>query len=248
VTRLQKGNADSSNYQKAFTTRYTPYSSEENTVFNPFHFDPNTVDEAGWHQLGLRNKTIKTILNYRNKGGQFREPEDIKKIWGLRPGEAERIMPYVHILAAYKKKEYAPYKPTVIKPVVVDINTATLEELRIIPGMGNGLVFRILKYRERLGGFIHIDQVKETCGMNDSSFVLMLPYFKLNSPAITKININTATDYDLSGHPYISKEVAKAIVLYRVQHGNYKTLEEIMLIVFIKENLYQKISPYLTIQ
>jgi len=248
VQKLPKVGTDSGYHRKEYATKYAPYPSQENSVFEPFNFDPNTIDEAGWHKLGLRDKTIHTILNYRNKGGQFREADDIKKIWGLRPEEANRILPYVQIKADFKKKEYAPYHAIVNKPKIVDINTATVEELRIIPGMGNGMVYRMLKYKERLGGFLSIDQVKETYGMNDSSLALMLPFFKLNSEILTKININTATDYDLSSHPYISKDVAKAIVLYRIQHGNYKKVEDIKLIVFIKETLYQKIAPYLSVQ
>ncbi|RYD77100.1 MAG: helix-hairpin-helix domain-containing protein, partial [Sphingobacteriales bacterium] len=65
-----------------------------------FYFDPNTVSEEGWKKLGLRDKTIATILNYRNKGGKFKQPEDIKKIWGLFPDEAERLMPFVNIAAS----------------------------------------------------------------------------------------------------------------------------------------------------
>ena len=248
VTKLQQGNPDSGYTHKEYPYKQSAYSTQENTVFQPFPFDPNTIDEAGWHKLGLRDKTIHTILNYRNKGGQFREADDIKKIWGLRPEEANRILPYVQIKADFKKKEYAHYQAIVNKPKIVDINTATVEELRIIPGMGNGMVYRMLKYKKRLGGFLSIDQVKETYGMNDSSLALMLPFFKLNSEILTKININTATDYDLSSHPYISKDVAKAIVLYRIQHGNYKKVEDIKLIVFIKETLYQKIAPYLSVQ
>jgi competence ComEA-like helix-hairpin-helix protein len=254
IIKQQSGQVgyDSSRYpHQTYSSQYTPASSQENNLFQPFGFDPNTVDEAGWHKLGLRDKTIHTIINYRSKGGQFRQPDDLKKIWGIHPEEAERLLPYIHIAnaqVAYKKMGYTPYKPVVIKAVIVDINTATLEELRIIPGTGNGLVFRILKYRERLGGFINIDQVKETYGMNDSSYALMLPYFKLDNPTLTKININTATDYELGGNPYIERSVAKAIVLYRQQHGNYQTIEGIKKIVFIKDALYQKIAPYLTVQ
>jgi len=50
----------------------------------------------------------------------------------------------------------------------------------------------------------------------------------------------------LSSHPYIERNVAKAIVLYRIQHGNYQTVSDIKKIVFIKEVLFQKIAPYLT--
>lgn len=252
VTKLQSSNtnSDSSHSNYKLYPKYSAPPNQENTTFEPFNFDPNTVDEAGWHKLGLRDKTIHTLMNYRSKGGQFRQSEDIKKIWGLRPEEAARIIPYVHIVGmeAYKKKEYAPYKSISTKPMIVDINLATAEQLRNIPGMGNGLLFRILKYKERLGGFLSIDQVKEVYGMSDSAFVLMQPFLKLASPVITKININTATDYDLSGHPYIDKNVAKAIVLYRLQHGSYQSINDIMKIVFIKEPLFQKISPYLTVQ
>ena len=254
VRRLRADSAarDSNHYphRETYTPRYVA-SSNENTLFQPFNFDPNTVDEAGWHKLGLRDKTIRTILNYRSKGGTFRQAEDMRKIWGLRPEEAERLIPYIHIAAtdSYKKKGYTPYKPINNKPQIVDINTATVEELKNIPGTGNGLLYRLLKYRERLGGFINLEQIKETYGMTDSSFLLLQPYLKLDTPAIiTKININTASDYELGGHPYIDRNIAKAIVLYRQQHGNYQTTSDIMKIVFIKEALYQKIAPYLTVQ
>ena len=48
-----------------------------------FTFDPNTLDITGWSRLGLNNRTIKTILRYRQKGGKFYKPEDLRKIWGL---------------------------------------------------------------------------------------------------------------------------------------------------------------------
>ena len=252
VSKLQSSKAsnDSNRSHYKFYPKNSSPSEQENTTFEPFSFDPNSVDETGWHKLGLRDKTIHTLMNYRSKGGQFRQPDDIKKIWGLRPEEAARIIPYVHIVGieAYKKKQYAPYKASFTKPMIVDLNTATIDQLRNIPGMGNGLLFRVLKYKERLGGFINIEQVKETYGMSDSSFVLMQPFLKITTTVITKININTATDYDLSTHPYIDRNVAKAIVLYRIQHGSYQSITDIMKIVFIKEPLFNKVAPYLTVQ
>jgi len=245
VEQLQQNNPthDDSNYK----SHYKSEEASERIVFEPFNFDPNTVHEAGWHRLGLREKTIKTILNYRIKGGTFRQAADIKKIWGMKQDEAERIIPYIHIVNAYPtKKVYQPYKKEVMKPQIVDINTATIEELKIIPGMTNGLQYRIVRYREKLGGFLTIEQTRETYGMNDSEFALIKPFLTLKETLLTKININTATDYELGSHPYIERNVAKAIVLYRQQHGNYQTVSEIKKIVFIKDNLFLKISPYLT--
>ena len=245
VEQLQQNNH--SNKDSNYKSHYQSEEVAEKIVFEPFNFDPNNVDANGWHRLGLREKTIKTILNYRNKGGTFRQAEDIKKIWGLQPDEAERIIPYIHIANNNPpKKEYLSNKRDVTKPQIVDINTATIEELKIIPGMINGLQYRILKYKERLGGFLTIEQVRETYGITDSEFTLIRPFLTIKESIITKININTATDYDLSSHPYIERNVAKAIVLYRIQHGTYQTVSDIKKIVFIKEALFQKISPYLT--
>ena len=55
-----------------------------------FDFDPNTLSAEGWKRLGLRDKTIGTIQNYLSKGGKFRKPEDVSKIYGLFPNEYEQ--------------------------------------------------------------------------------------------------------------------------------------------------------------
>ena len=245
VEQLQENNH--SNKDSNYKSHYQSEEVVEKIVFEPFNFDPNTVDESGWHRLGLRAKTIKTILNYRNKGGTFRQADDIKKIWGIQENEVERMIPFIRIVNTEPaKKGYQSYKKEIVKPHIVDINTATIEELKIIPGMINGLQYRIIKYRERLGGFLNVEQVRETYGITDSEYALIVPFLQLNPTVTNKININTATDYDLSSHPYIEKNVAKAIVLYRIQHGKYSSVEDIKKIVFIKEALYQKIAPYLT--
>src|SRR6187549_2025870 len=62
-----------------------------------FLFDPNVLPEEGWKKLGLKNKTITTIINYRSKGGRFYKPEDLKKIWGLPKGFYDHVSAYISI-------------------------------------------------------------------------------------------------------------------------------------------------------
>ena len=83
--------------------------------------------------------------------------------------------------------------------------------------------------------------------MTDSIYQSILPFLKIDMNTIKKININTASEYELSLNPYISRDIAKAIVIYRNQHGNYQSIEQLKKIVFINEEMYQKILPYLTI-
>ena len=84
VPRLETANAEINN-------------TLPSTAIHLFPFNPNTITEAGLQQLGLRPKTILTLIHYREKGGQFRKPDDLRKIYGLRPEEANRLIPYVSI-------------------------------------------------------------------------------------------------------------------------------------------------------
>ncbi len=241
-----------SDKEENFQTALEPVNHNPEIKSELFAFDPNTIDANGWKRLGLRDKTITTILNYRAKGGKFRNAADIGKIWGLKKEEAERLMAYVQIEAP-AVPIFTPYpknKITIqavnISPI--DINTATVEQFMQLPGIGRSLPYRILKFRDKLGGFFSVQQVKETYGMSDSVFQSILPYLKIEPASIKKININTASDFEISRHPYISREIAKAIVIYRTQHGPYRQLEDVKKIVFITQEMFDKIVPYITVQ
>ncbi|MBS1670795.1 MAG: helix-hairpin-helix domain-containing protein [Bacteroidetes bacterium] len=222
-------------------------SFSKNSSYAMFEFNPNTINEEGWKKLGLKDKTIKTILNYRTKGGKFKTPEDIRKIWGLKKEDADRIIPYAKIES--KTNNILNTKEGAIKSTVkIDINIATPQEWFTIPNMDRSLAYKIIKYKEKLGGFLTIQQVKETYGLTDSLFKTIEPYLILQTTNIKKININTADDYTLSNHPYINKDVAKAIIIYRAQHGAYTKIDDIKKIVFIKDELYNKIAPYLAVE
>ena len=241
-------NNDEGNYRHK-NYSYAKKETETHTI-NPFTFDPNTIDENGWHKLGLPDKTIKTILNYRSKGGKFKTAGDIRKIWGLKKEDADILVPYITIASATVNNKYPTnYNKNFAKatPTIIDINTETVEEFKQLPAVGN-IAYKIIKFREKLGGFISINQIKETYNLTDSVYTAMLPYLSYKPFTLAKININTASDFELGGHPYISKDVAKAIVIYRTQHGNYAKVEDIKKIVFIKQDVLNKIAPYLTVE
>ncbi|MBS1640221.1 MAG: helix-hairpin-helix domain-containing protein [Bacteroidetes bacterium] len=169
-------------------------SFSKNSSYAMFEFNPNTINEEGWKKLGLKDKTIKTILNYRSKGGKFKTAEDIRKIWGLKKEDADRIIPYAKIES--KTNNILNTKEGAIKSTVkIDINIATPQEWFTIPNMDRSLAYKIIKYKEKLGGFLTIQQVKETYGLTDSLFKIIEPYLILQTTNIKKININMADDY-----------------------------------------------------
>lgn len=216
-----------------------------------FHFDPNTLDAAGWKRLGLQDRTVKTILNYRNKGGHFYTGGDLKKIWGLPDGFYERIQNYIQI--SESKRETAstnffktPYERKERMIAVVDVNSVDTTELIALPGIGSKLAQRIISFRDKLGGFYATDQIGETYGLPDSTFQKLKPYLQVHGEP-KKFNINTATKDELKAHPYIKWNLANAIVEYRTQHGLFKKLEDVKNIVLVDEATYNKIVAYLSL-
>jgi competence ComEA-like helix-hairpin-helix protein len=248
--------------QKKFSQKqeddYRPYDHASASSYSSkikgtlFYFDPNTISADDWKKLGLRDKTIATILNFRSKGGRFRQPEDIKKIWGLFPDEAERLIPYIQLAApASGSTTYKNYQSSVSESKknlsAVEINGADTTAFIALPGIGSKLSQRIINFRDKLGGFYSIDQVKETFGLPDSVYQKIKPMLQIKGE-VKKININTATLDELKIHPYIKYQIANALVQYRQQHGLYKTIEDLKSIMLVNEEVYNKIAPYLKVE
>jgi len=218
-----------------------------------FYFDPNTLDEAGWQKLGLKNKAIHTIQNYLTKGGHFYKREDLKRIYGLPPGDYFRLAPYIKIEssipddkpAEYVKKENGPKSFSYNS---IDVNAGDTTAFISLPGIGGKLAERIVNFRDKLGGFYSIIQVGETYGLPDSAFQKIKQYLTLENASVKKININTATVDELKAHPYIRYNIANSIVSYRNEHGSFSKLEDIKKVMAVSDEVYNKILPYLAIQ
>lgn len=216
-----------------------------------FRFDPNTATTEELQRLGLSARTAKTIENYRNKGGRFYQPEDLKKIWGLKPEFYERVKDFIVINKIEQSRPKADYKPfvKVEKTIsIVDVNSADTTALITLPGIGSRLSARIINFRDKLGGFVSVDQVGETYGVPDSTFQKIKAFLKIDPARVRKMNLNTATKEELQAHPYIRWNIANAIINYRNQHGNYKSVEELQNIHLIDNDLFEKIAPYLAVQ
>jgi DNA uptake protein ComE-like DNA-binding protein len=219
-----------------------------------FYFNPNTLDEAGWKRLGIKDKTVKTIQNYIAKGGRFYTPADIGKIWGLHEDEVQKLIPFVQIQnsnnvndSEKKLYETKPYEKEKYVVSVIDINAADTTTLIALPGIGSKLSQRILSFRDKLGGFYKIEQIGETYGLPDSTFQKIKNRFSIKSNAVQQININTATVDEMKVHPYLRYPLANAIVQYRMQHGAYILVDDIKKIMLVTEDVFNKIGPYLKV-
>jgi len=218
-----------------------------------FTFDPNTLPGDSLMLLGLSGRTVRTLINYRDKGGQFRQPEDLKKIYGLPSDQAEALMPYVSIpksepkpkgQAADEEAQAAPPKPKVpTAPAAIRINTAAPEDWQALQGIGPTFARRICGFRDKLGGFAHVDQVGETYGLPDSTFQRIRPQLVVDRP-VQRLRINHLDAAGLKAHPYLTWKHANAIIAYRGQHGAFTSATEVAKIRSIPAEVLKKMEPY----
>ncbi|HYC40861.1 MAG TPA: helix-hairpin-helix domain-containing protein [Chitinophagaceae bacterium] len=215
-----------------------------------FPFDPNTATEDEWRRLGLREKTIGTIQKYLERGGQFRRPEDLRKIYGLRKDEWTRLIPLVRItplqsIPVNKRSVAKPGAPVRIPEL--EINSADTSDFEALPGIGPTLAARIWKFREKLGGFYSIEQISETFGLPDSTFSLIRQHLKLSGGVFRKLPLNSASVEQLQAHPYIGWKLARPIVAFREQHGPFMKPEDLKKVHAITDQVYMKLHPYLSL-
>jgi competence ComEA-like helix-hairpin-helix protein len=231
-----------------------PTRTKASNTATYFPFDPNTATAEEWLKLGVRPKTVQTILNYRNKGGKFKKPEDLLKLYGLPKEQAAALMPYVTIAPTetgkpfYKRDSFSA-RPAYTKNITpVDINQSDTTAWIALPGIGSKLAARIINFREKLGGFYSINQVAETYALPDSTFQKIRPRLILTEANVKKININNTSADELKTHPYIRWNFANAIVQYRNQHGEYQSVDDLLRIAILNATWLDKVRPYLSIR
>lgn len=236
------------------------FDVKNNAIIRASVFDPNTASETALLQMGLRPRLVRTLINYRSKGGKFRKPSDLARIYGMDEKTFASLAPYIQIKDAYSGQSVAisnaptfnlretAFKGTHSPSLKIDINTADTTEWRRLPGIGSRLASRIVHFREKLGGFRSVAQVAETYGLPDSTYRIILPMLLHSKTDMRTLNINAVSLQALQQHPYISYSIAKAIVAYRAQHGTFSRLEDLQRIMLMNDSIYQKISPYLHVE
>jgi competence ComEA-like helix-hairpin-helix protein len=156
-----------------------------------------------------------------------------------------RYPQYIHG-KSYDDKGIADSRKTK-ETLMIDLNTADTMDLQRLRGIGSSFAGRIVKYRERLGGFIDKSQLMEVFGMDDTRYKGIEPNVTVSSVPVRRIDINAVTFKDLMKHPYFPFPITKAIMLYRKEHKVIQMLSELKRIQGINDSVYRKIEVYLKV-
>lgn len=200
-------------------------------------FNPNTATEFELKNLGFTEKQIKTLTNYRSKGGKFKKKEDLKKVYSITEQFYQELEPFIQLNEPEQTKE-------LIKSKSIELNSANFYEIKTSLKVTDKQAGMVISYREKLGGYTSISQLNEVYGLENFD-LSNLSEVSVNTQEIRVIDINEATFKELVAHPYLSFSDVKKIVNYREMHGEFSNLEQIHQNNLINLKQYRKIAPYL---
>jgi len=213
-----------------------------------FPFDPNTLPDSGWLHLGISERQIRTIRNFQSKGGRFRKKEDLAKIYGLSAKEYQRIEPFITIPSVHHEKPPEAISQKQTRPVIsIDLNQADTTKLMELKGIGPSFAKRIIKYRERLGGFYSVDQLLEVYGFDQARLDGIRGYCNTGTGPYRKIPLNLVSTQELMKHPYMDYTTAKAIVDFRISRKVISEMGQLGEVPSIPAELLEKMRHYFTL-
>lgn len=162
---------------------------------------------------------------YNNREERYRRYDQDKT--SLSEGKSEaKVYSYPHKLRANEH---------------IEINGADTTLLMKIPGIGSYYASRIVRYRERLGGFASAQQLEEIDGLPESA----IAYIKIDYQQIRKMNLNKLTLNQLKKHPYLNFYQAKEICDYRRLKGPLHSIEDLKLLKDFPPDEIERLKPYI---
>lgn len=149
---------------------------------------------------------------------------------------------------AYTVQDSLAWTQSRPQPLHFELNTADTTDLQQLYGIGPTLARRIVKYRERLGGYINLQQLREVYGITPEWYEKIAAQLSVDPSLVQPININTITLEQLRRHPYLDYYQAKAIINYRNTGVTYHNIHDLSVVNLMDDTTLRKMAPYIVYQ
>jgi DNA uptake protein ComE-like DNA-binding protein len=106
------------------------------------------------------------------------------------------------------------------------------------------LAGKIINYRNKLGGFLYLNQLTEIWGFDEDILYDLQGKIKVDASKTKRLNLNNVDLETLKQHPYYKFKLSQAIINYRLQHGNFKSMLDLRNIRIVNDSIFKLISIY----
>ncbi len=214
-------------------------------------FNPNFISDHKGYILGLSAKELDRLHAYRNQDKWINSIADFRKVTKVSDSLLAVISPLFKFPEwarrtkndkKYVKKKY-PVKSYAQKG---DVNKVSAEELENVLNVPDFIAARIVRYRDKIGGFVNDIQLKDVSGLYDHQREKLLSLFTVKTPKIVeKININKASVDQLIEVPYFDFETALEIKDFIDEQGGISSFNELEKIKGFSLEKLERIKLYL---
>ena len=235
--------------KESINRQYAQRYKKEEVEIRLAPFDPNTADSLLLRQLGLKGWQARTLIHYRSAGARFKQKEDMKKLFFMNDSMYNALEPYIQIEPLTEDStlqdtlRHTFYHEK--KDTILELNSADTASLRLIRGIGRYTAVKIVNRRERLGGFVSVEQLREIDNIQADS---LIKHFVVDTTLVKTIDLNHCSVERLAAHPYINFEQAKQIYTLRRSLFRLKSKDQILTSGILTEEEYKKVAPYLKVE
>lgn len=139
----------------------------------------------------------------------------------------------------------APFpQKKLITPRNLDLNSLDSAALEDLPRIGPRMAGRICRFRQALGGFHSVQQLREVWGMHEDQANAIIPWFHIGAGVYRSLCLNESPWNDFRKHPYFKYEGARIVDAYRKAH-DLDRVEDLKNAIAVNDSLFRKWSPYL---
>jgi len=216
-----------------------------------YPFNPNYLSDFKAYTLGISPEEIDRLFAYRKTGKYIQSAAQFQEVTQVSDSLLTELQPYFKFKQAnfdQQKTIYTQEFPSKKEARVKDLNSATAMELKAVYGIGEKLSVRIVKFRDRLGGFLANEQLYDVYGLDSITIEKTLKRFQvIRVPRIEKINVLSASVEELASLVYIRRNVAENIVIYRETQG-IESLEDLKAVEGFPTDKITRIGLYLSLK
>lgn len=212
-------------------------------------FDPNTADSALLVSVGLKPWMAKNLIRYRTAGKVFRQPDDLRRLYGMNDTLYATLEPYIQVDTTKRHSESGVSRDSVKvlcrvkKDTTLNLNTADTAELQLLRGVGRYTAIQIVRYRQALGGYYSVNQLYEIKELPSERVDSIAAHLFVDTSLIAPIAVNRTSVKQLQRHPYISYKQAEQVYDLRRRKLQLHSMEELAGI-FTEDELL-RLAPYM---
>ncbi len=219
---------------------------ENPNTFSRFRpFNPNFITDYKGYLLGMSAEELDRLYDFRKEGRYVHSAEEFRRVTKISDSLLKAISPNFSFPQFGTRVKSADGRKKVA-PEFRDLNKASAQDLKAISGIGPVLSSRIVRFRDRLGGFLVDEQLLDVYGLDEEVARRALKVFRVREvPHIRKISLNRAGEEELGKLVYLGKRFAKRIVTYRDSIGRFDSVEQLTKIEDFPSDRIDRIKLYL---